>query len=60
MKISALSLLLGTVLGAVICAMRMSAVKPLKWLAQLYSAILRGSPVLMLLMAYLETPVVSA
>ena len=49
-KISALSLLLGTILGAVICAMRMSAVKPLKWISQLYIAVLRGSPVLMLLM----------
>ncbi len=49
-KISTLSLLLGTVLGAAICAMRMSAIKPLRWLAQLYIAVLRGSPVLMLLM----------
>lgn len=49
-KISGLSLVLGTILGAVICAMRMSRIKPLKWFAQLYIAILRGSPVLMLLM----------
>lgn len=49
-KISALSLLLGTILGAVVCAMRMSGIKPLRWLAQVYIAALRGSPVLMLLM----------
>ncbi len=49
-KISGLSLLIGTLLGALICFLRMSRIKPLKWLAQFYIAVLRGSPVLMLLM----------
>ncbi|MDD2647356.1 MAG: amino acid ABC transporter permease [Eubacteriales bacterium] len=49
-RISALSLLLGTLLGALICAMRMSRITPLRWLAKAYIAVLRGSPVLMLLM----------
>ena len=49
-KISGLSLVFGTLFGALVCAMRMCKVKPLRWIAQLYIAVLRGSPVLMLLM----------
>ncbi len=49
-QISGLSLVIGTVLAALICAMRMSKAKPVRLLAQLYIAVLRGSPVLMLLM----------
>lgn len=49
-RISALSLALGTLLGALVCAARMSRPKPVRWLARLYIAVLRGSPVLMLLM----------
>ena len=49
-KISMLSLAIGTVLAALVCAMRMSKVKPVRLIAQVYIAVLRGSPVLMLLM----------
>ncbi|MDO5576942.1 MAG: amino acid ABC transporter permease [Fibrobacter sp.] len=49
-KISVLSILLGTLLGALVCAMRTSSFKPLNWFARFYIAVLRGSPVLMLLM----------
>ena len=49
-RISALSLLFGTLLGAGVCALRMSRVKPLRALAAAYVVVLRGSPVLMLLM----------
>ncbi|MBQ9565124.1 MAG: amino acid ABC transporter permease [Synergistaceae bacterium] len=49
-RISAFSLLFGTLLGAVVCALRMSRVKPVRGLAAAYVVILRGSPVLMLLM----------
>ncbi len=49
-QISALSLLLGTILGALICFFRVGKIKPLKIFAQVYIAIVRGAPVLMLLM----------
>ena len=49
-RISALSLLLGTLLGAAVCVLRMSRVKLLRGAAAAYIVILRGSPVLMLLM----------
>ena len=50
LRISVLSLIFGTLLGAVICALRMSGLKILRTLATIYIVILRGSPVLMLLM----------
>ncbi len=49
-EISALSLLFGTILGAAICSMRAGKIVPLKIFAQVYVAVIRGSPVLMLLM----------
>ncbi|MBQ7544050.1 MAG: amino acid ABC transporter permease [Synergistaceae bacterium] len=49
-EISLYSLVFGTLLGAVVCALRMSHVKLLRFLAGMYIVILRGSPVLMLLM----------
>ena len=49
-RISAFSLLFGTILGAVVCALRMSRVKIFSVPAKIYILILRGSPVLMLLM----------
>ena len=49
-EISAFSLLCGTILGSVICFCRMSQSKILSILAKVYISIVRGSPVLMLLM----------
>ena len=49
-EISALSLLFGTMLGALLCFMRVGKITPLKIFAQVYISIVRGSPVLMLLM----------
>lgn len=49
-QISALSLIIGTLLGALICSMRISQQKAAKIFAQGYIAIIRGSPVLLLLM----------
>ena len=49
-EISALSLLFGTLLGALLCFLRVSKFTPLKIFAKTYIAIVRGSPVLMLLM----------
>lgn len=49
-QISALSLFFGTILGALLCFFRGGKIKPLKIFAQIYIAIIRGSPVLMLLM----------
>ncbi len=48
--ISVLSTLLGTLLGGAICFMRMSARRLLNLPARLYIAVLRGTPVLVLLM----------
>ena len=49
-NISVFSLLFGTLLGALICALRMSRLKILNIPAKIYILLLRGSPVLMLLM----------
>ena len=49
-KISALSLLFGTLFGSLLCFFRVGKFKPLKIVAQVYISIIRGSPVLMLLM----------
>ncbi|MBQ7199012.1 MAG: amino acid ABC transporter permease [Selenomonadaceae bacterium] len=51
-QISALSLLFGTILGALICILRVSNFNPAKVFAQIYIAVIRGSPVLMLLMLF--------
>lgn len=50
MEISLLSVLIGTVLGALVCAARMCKNRPVQGLAAVYIAVLRGSPVLLLLM----------
>ena len=49
-QISALSLLLGTLFGSLLCFFRVGKFKPLNIAAQVYISIIRGSPVLMLLM----------
>jgi len=51
-QISALSLLFGTLLGAAICFLRTSKFKPARLFAKVYIAVIRGSPVLMLLMLF--------
>ena len=48
--ISIMSLIFGTMLGAVICSLRMSKIKIFSIIANIYIVVLRGSPVLMLLM----------
>lgn len=48
--ISVLATLLGTLLGALVCWLRMSAKPLLRWPARVYIAILRGTPVLVVLM----------
>ena len=49
-KISALALVIGTVLGALICLLRTRKNPVAKGIASVYIAILRGTPVLMLLL----------
>jgi len=49
-EISLLSILLGTVIGALICAARMQKNTLVQGIAKIYIAVLRGSPVLLLLM----------
>ena len=48
-QISLLSVLLGTILGVAVCAMRKSRVKLIRSIAAVYIAVVRGSPVLLLL-----------
>ena len=48
--ISLMSMIFGTLLGALVCLLRMSGVKILSIPAKIYIVVLRGSPVLMLLM----------
>ena len=48
--ISGLGLLFGTIIGSILCAMRMGKIKILKSIARLIIAVLRGSPALLLLM----------
>ncbi len=50
LEISLCALILGTILGIIVCAMRMSKNKILSGIASVYIAILRGSPLTMLLM----------
>ncbi len=49
-EISAFSLICGTILGTIVCFCRMSKFTVLSILAKIYISIVRGSPVLMLLM----------
>ena len=58
-QISALSLILGTLFGSLLCFFRVGEFKPLKVAAQIYISIVRGSPVLMLLMLLLSPLVVA-
>lgn len=51
-QISALSLALGTLLGAAVCSLRLSKNKIASTSARIYISIVRGSPVLMLLMLF--------
>ena len=48
--ISAAGLLFGTIVGGVLCFFRMSKIGFIKKTAQIFIAVLRGSPVLLLLM----------
>ena len=50
LKISVLSVIFGTILGAAVCKLRMSRFKALRMVSVFYIAVLRGMPVLMLLM----------
>lgn len=47
MWISAVVLAVGSLLGLLVAVMRMTKVKPLKWLGDIYVEILRGTPVLL-------------
>lgn len=49
-EISLLSVLIGTVLGTLVCVARMCKNRPVQTSAAVYIAVLRGSPVLLLLM----------
>lgn len=48
--IAALSVLLGVVFGTLMAVMRMSKIKPLKWIATAYIEFIRGTPLMVQLM----------
>ena len=48
--IAAFSVVLGTVLGTLMAMLRMSKIKPLKWLATAYIEFIRGTPLMVQLM----------
>jgi len=48
--ISVLGLLFGTILGGILCCFKMSKIKLLKIISQIIISVMRGSPVLLLLM----------
>lgn len=50
--ISIVGLLIGTILGAVLCAMSKSRFKVLRMIEHAYTLVVRGTPVLMLLMLF--------
>lgn len=57
--ISGLGIVLGLVIGALVCAAALSPWKPLRWLAALWVSFLRGVPLLVqLLLVYYLLPVV--
>lgn len=45
--LSAVSVLVGTLIGTVLAIMKLSKVKPLGWIVDLYTWVLRGTPVLL-------------
>lgn len=57
LKITAISLIWGTVLGVLLSLAKVSSVKPLKWFAQFYTSIFRGTPLMVqLFLVYFATP----
>ena len=45
--LTCISVLMGTVFGAVVALMRMSKVAPLRWLTSVYIEVIRGTPILL-------------
>ena len=56
-EVTVISLLIATVLGIITCLFRISKIPPLKWLAQFYIWLIRGTPMLVQAMyIYLALP----
>ena len=51
LSLAAITVLVGAVLGSLIALLRMSKIPPLRWIAAVYTEIIRGTP--MLLQLYL-------
>lgn len=47
LSLAAIAVIFGTILGALLALMRMSKVPPLRWLAGIYTGIIRGTPMLL-------------
>jgi len=43
-EVTIISLILATVLGVIFCLFKMSKIKPLQWIANIYISIIRGTP----------------
>lgn len=50
--LSAMTVLFGTVIGALIALLKMSKIPPLRWLATIYIEVIRGTPMLLQLMLF--------
>ncbi len=57
LKVVAVAAVIGIVLGIVLSLMKISRMKPLKWIADFYTSIFRGTPlVLQLMLIYFGSP----
>ena len=57
LKVVAVAAVIGIVLGIVLSLMKISRMKPLKWISDFYTSIFRGTPlVLQLMLIYFGSP----
>ena len=47
LSLAAIAVVFGTIIGALLALMKMSKIKPLNWLAGIYTGIIRGTPMLL-------------
>lgn len=59
LEVFALTVAIGIPLGMCICLLRMSKIRPLKWLSQIYILIFRGTPLMLqLIFFFLAWPII--
>jgi His/Glu/Gln/Arg/opine family amino acid ABC transporter permease subunit len=58
-EVTVISLAIATVLGVIFCLFKLSGIKPLRWLADVYISIIRGTPLMVqILFIYFGLPMV--